>query len=135
MILLVCGGRTFDNWEFIYDVLGNHLPFTPTHMITGGAEGADTHADFWAWEHGVQPVVCRANWPRYDKAAGAIRNRRMGELRPGAVLAFPGGRGTAHMLQVARDLGITRYIASPETNPIVRKEDGHQEGLEPSRST
>ncbi len=48
-----------------------------------------------------------AEWMKYGKAAGPIRNARMlAEGKPDLVVAFPGGRGTADMLRRVREAGI-----------------------------
>lgn len=48
-----------------------------------------------------------AKWKMYGRSAGAIRNAVMlSEFQPDIVVAFPGGRGTAHMVRIARAAGI-----------------------------
>ena len=48
-----------------------------------------------------------AEWKKHGKAAGPIRNRKMlQDGKPDLVLAFPGGRGTANMVELATDAGI-----------------------------
>jgi hypothetical protein len=101
--ILVCGGRKYGNKAFMWqwlDLLSHSN--TISHVITGGAPGADTLADAWAEDRCIQPVVCRALWKQQGTAAGPIRNRAMAELKPNLVLAFPGGNGTASMCAIAR---------------------------------
>lgn len=44
-----------------------------------------------------------ADWTRYGRAAGPIRNAVMfAAARPDIVVAFPGGTGTANMVSIAR---------------------------------
>lgn len=105
MIWLVCGGRDFCDTPVIERVLTEMLLASPdklTHLINGMAPGADTLARGWAVKRGIQPVDCPALWDVYPrrgpKNAGTRRNTAMLELSPHRVIAFPGGTGTADMI-------------------------------------
>jgi hypothetical protein len=78
-------------------------------VVHGAARGADRIAGEVATELGCTVEVHPANWDRYGKAAGPIRNLEM--IRQGAdvCLAFPLGpsRGTRHAMAAARAAGIT----------------------------
>jgi hypothetical protein len=101
--ILGCGGRKYGNKAFVWEWMDHFARSnTISHVITGGAPGADTLIDAWAEDRCIQPVVCRALWKQQGTAAGPIRNRAMSELKPDIVLAFPGGNGTASMLAIAR---------------------------------
>ena len=103
MKVLVCGGRDFKDRELVFEFLDNaHRENFFTHVIHGGARGADSLADEWARSRGIQPVRCDALWDTKAMSAGPIRNHRMLELGPDMVIAFPGGSGTKHMVESAR---------------------------------
>lgn len=69
--------------------------------------GADGLADRAARVLGCDIDVYPADWPRYGKAAGPMRNQQMvDEGKPDVVLAFPGGRGTADMVRRAKAAGV-----------------------------
>ena len=79
----------------------------PTQICHGGTSGADEHAGIWADLNNVSCRVIRAEWNRYGKSAGPMRNQRMlDEFKPDAVVAFPGGRGTADMVRRAIAAGV-----------------------------
>lgn len=114
IVILVCGGRDYDD-----EVVFNHLmdeflsmyradhPDAHLVIVHGAARGADTLADRWAKRNGVAVVACPADWDTHKKAAGMIRNAEMlKKWKPAAVIAFPGGRGTAHMMSIARKAGV-----------------------------
>jgi hypothetical protein len=108
MRVLVCGGRDFDNVAFIWSKLNKLHAETPfTAMIHGGQTGADEIANEWAkTKSAIVRYSCKADWDRYGRAAGPMRNMRMLEWKPNMVVAFPGGNGTADMVQRARKAAI-----------------------------
>ncbi|MGL5734934.1 MAG: hypothetical protein ACRCYS_08705 [Beijerinckiaceae bacterium] len=53
----------------------------------------------WAQQRGIPVLRYPADWDRYGKGAGHLRNQQMiDEGAPTAAVAFPGGRGTADMV-------------------------------------
>jgi hypothetical protein len=85
-------------------------------LLHGGARGADAAIGRAAHQLGWSALVMPAQWQRHGRAAGPIRNRELLEQAvaralahssPGRqvsvlVLAFPGGAGTASLVQQAR---------------------------------
>jgi len=116
--VLVCGGRDYADKAHVFrelDKLGDI-----EMVIEGGATGADRLGNQWAHINGVHITTCAANWAKYGKRAGPMRNSEMLALNPDLVLAFPGGRGTANMMQQARAAGVKVVDCSPssgETKP------------------
>lgn len=112
MRVLVCGGREFSDAL----MLGEHLDaFHRSNPITviihGDARGADTLAAQWARAHGIEVVAFPANWNLHGKSAGPIRNRQMlDEGKPDMVVAFPGGAGTANMVDQSRKAGVRTHV-------------------------
>jgi hypothetical protein len=101
MKILVCGGRAFNNRELFASAMADYA-VKATRIIHGAAGGADTMAGVWARANGIAEVACPADWERYGRAAGPIRNAEMLERYvPDLVIAFPGGRGTADMVRRA----------------------------------
>lgn len=108
--LLICGSRGFSDRESIAEVL--HL-VRPSVLINGGARGADTIAAGEAKKLGIEVVTYKAEWGIYGKAAGPRRNHKMlTEGAPDIVIAFYNRRrtpGTAHMVKIAREAGVTVF--------------------------
>ena len=87
MKILVCGDR---NWSD-YEKIKHRLSLFLTHEVTvihGAARGADTLAGKAARELGFEVVVVPAQWKKWGRAAGPIRNREMLGMEPDLVLAF-----------------------------------------------
>lgn len=107
MRVLVCGGRDYQDRDAVWAVLDSIHEATPIEMIyEGGARGADALAAQWAHARDVPRKTISARWDVHGKAAGPIRNQEMIGYKPDLVLAFPGGRGTADMVQRAEAAGI-----------------------------
>lgn len=121
--VLVCGGRDYGTrtTEEGYTVINTaevenlnttldslKTEFTDLVIIQGEARGADTLAKDWALRNKVMTLSFPANWKQYGKSAGYRRNTQMlEEGKPDIVIAFPGGRGTEMMCEIAETAGIT----------------------------
>ena len=106
MKVVICGARDWDDEEMIRARM-KKLPGDSV-IITGGASGADTIADAIAKKFMFSRIVCNANWERYGRAAGPIRNREMLEMGPDLVIAFKGkkSKGTQNTITQAKKMGI-----------------------------
>lgn len=107
MRVLVCGGRDYNDWNRVVNVLSEYFPWELPEgdylIIEGGALGADALARQFAEDYGIPFREFKADWNSFGRAAGPIRNTQMlVEGKPDLVIAFPGGRGTANMVAQAR---------------------------------
>lgn len=106
--IIVCGGRDFADSAHVWNMLSEIDDMEGIASVAhGGAPGADSEAGKWA-SHSRKPVqVYSARWKQEGKAAGPLRNQRMlDQFKPDAVVAFPGGRGTADMVRRAQAAGV-----------------------------
>ncbi len=117
MRILVCGGRDFKNRDLVFSKLNSLFPSTDdintwlppvdTVIIHGGARGADRLAEDWAVINWVHVEEYKADWDKFGKSAGYIRNKQMlTEGKPDLVIAFPGGKGTAMMVKIAKEADV-----------------------------
>lgn len=107
-VVLVCGGRTYDNYEKVAEVL-DHLNEEQgiDVVVQGGQKGADKLAKEWAYNRSIPCIQENADWDRYKGKAGPLRNKKMLQLyKPDIVIAFPGNVGTAHMCSIAEKAGV-----------------------------
>src|SRR5882672_9623290 len=101
MRIIVCGGRDYHNRKVVFDALDRlHRLHGVDFLIEGGhRNGADWLARQWRSQRGVSGDTYPADWNRYGRAAGPIRNRSMAENGDAdGCVAFPGGSGTADMV-------------------------------------
>ncbi len=108
MKIIVCGGRDYDNYSRLYHILDDLNDEAPiSHIIVGGASGADHWGEAWAYHNRIPFTVFKTDWKTHGRAAGPIRNERMlKEGKPDLVVAFPGGRGTRNMVSLAKASGV-----------------------------
>lgn len=100
--IIVCGGRDFDAtpvqklWlkETFHELSGDWV-------VSGGAPGADLLGEEFARHFAIPLMVFTADWREFGNVAGPKRNERMARIA-NAVIAFPGGRGTADMVRRAK---------------------------------
>lgn len=116
MRVLVCGSRNWTNALAIEHRLVG-LP-EGTVIIHGATRGADSIAGSIARECcGLWEEPYSADWSRYGKAAGPIRNQQMlDQGRPDLVIAFHAdlskSKGTADMVRRAKKAGIPVEVIS-----------------------
>jgi hypothetical protein len=114
MRVLVCGSRYYWNYQRILACLSG---IDVSLVIAGGCRGADTLAVRAALECGFRYVEYPADWQRFGKSAGPIRNQQMLDIgRPDLILAFhedlSSSRGTRDMISRVRLSGIPYRIFS-----------------------
>lgn len=106
MKVIVCGGRNFSDEGAAFKALDRFHKKHPIHLvISGGCSGADSIGALWASQNLIHCATVSPIWET-GRSAGPRRNVAMLGLNPDAVIAFPGGSGTAHMVGEAKAAGI-----------------------------
>lgn len=112
MRVLVCGHRDFTDSALMAATLSQ---FDITEVIEGEARGADTLARLWAEEQGISVIKFPADWAKYGRAAGPIRNGQMlKEGKPELVIAFlsKDSKGTRNMIAQARGALVPVHVVN-----------------------
>ncbi len=114
--------RTWNDVRAIRRELSKLPPAIGVTIIHGAARGADRLAGNEAKRLGMEVIEFPADWARYGRAAGPIRNRQMlDEGKPDLVLAFSStlpehwkqsGKGTANMVKQASSRGVPVRVFS-----------------------
>lgn len=116
MLILVCGSRTWTDDLLVEEVLAEYLDQDPTIMHGRAPRGADMIADAIARYLGYEVRRFKADWKKYGKAAGMIRNSEMIDENPDLVIAFQrrNSSGTQDTIDKARKRGIPVRVESWE---------------------
>jgi hypothetical protein len=116
MTILCCGDRNWKHYYVIYARLSEYRGQDVT-IIHGNASGADRMSAKVAVDLGLSVKSFQAEWEKFGKAAGPIRNSRMlAEGNPDLVIAFHddirNSKGTKDMVDKAKRKKITTEVIS-----------------------
>lgn len=116
--VIIAGGRDFNDYKLLktkcFSLLKNKMDECNVQVVCGCARGADTLGKQFAEEFGLKVLEYPANWDKYGKKAGYLRNEEMAKVG-NALIAFwdEKSRGTGHMIDLAKkyklDIRIVNY--------------------------
>lgn len=103
--IIIAGTRYFDDYELMKATLDPYLKGrTDVEIVSGGANGADKLGEQYANEHGFPVKRFPADWEKYGRKAGPIRNGEMADYADGCFIFWDGkSRGTKSMITLAKD--------------------------------
>lgn len=114
--VIVCGGRDFSDKELCFENLDRILAdYDDVAIVSGHAGGADLLGEEYAAHKGLTCKVFPADWKKWGKAAGPIRNHEMlvyAEKAVTVIVAFWDCRspGTKNMIEQAEHAGAEVHI-------------------------
>lgn len=116
MKLIIAGSRHLTDKVELIDQILRRLPFGDqqiTEVVSGCARGIDTEGERWANRNNIPIKRFPADWDKYGRSAGPIRNQQMAKYADALLLIWDGqSPGSRNMLQVAEDedLTIINYV-------------------------
>lgn len=105
--LIIAGGRDFDDYALLARTVDEFLSDRQDEVTVfcGKAQGADSLGARYAAERGYAIAYFPADWRRYGRRAGPVRNRKMAEQADALVAFWDGSsRGTENMIENASRL-------------------------------
>lgn len=119
VVVLVCGSRTIVEYSIVDQELRKHLwgnnYVDPERIefISGRATGVDTLAKQFANINNIPIIEHPANWRKYGKSAGYIRNAHMVKLADMVIAIWDGqSKGTLHTINLGHKKGIPVYVSN-----------------------
>lgn len=110
MKVIIAGSREGVEYSDVVTAM-KESGFVPTEIVSGKARGADTFGEQWAKENNVPIKEFPANWEKYKRKAGPLRNEEMGNYADALVAVWDGSsRGTRHMINYAEKKGLKIHI-------------------------
>ena len=107
MKLAIVGSRDFNDYELMKEYIQSKFNLSELDaIVSGGAKVADSLAAKFAQDHDIGLIVKKAEWDKYGRAAGPMRNKLIIQ-EADAVVAFPSAqsKGTLNSINLARKLG------------------------------
>lgn len=115
MKVIVAGSRDFKDYALLKEFLDKLVIFRSdfAEIVSGTASGADKLGERYAQEHNLAIKRFPADWEKYGKAAGHIRNRQMAKYADACVVFWDGqSKGSANMAKVARELKLPLVVVN-----------------------
>ena len=99
MKVVIAGSRNIHDYALIVDTI-NKSGYDITEVVSGCAFGVDRVGERWARVNNIVINEMPAEWSKYDKAAGALRNKAMAEYADAAIIIWDGhSPGTRNMIE------------------------------------
>ncbi|MBQ6825597.1 MAG: DUF2493 domain-containing protein [Clostridia bacterium] len=107
--VVIAGCRDYENYEqakeFIDICLSNVRKENEIIIVSGAARGADAIGERYAKENGFRIEKYPADWEKYGKSAGPIRNKQMAEISDYVICFWnEKSKGTKSMIDYAKKL-------------------------------
>jgi hypothetical protein len=101
--VIIAGGRDFKDYDFLKQKCDKILTnLTNITIISGHAKGADQLGEKYAKERGYELELYPADWNRYNKRAGPIRNEEMAKVATHLIAFWDNvSPGTKNMIDLA----------------------------------
>lgn len=113
--VIIAGSRSYDDYNTLTEECDRILSLkvvdadTEIVVVSGHASGADALGERYAQERGFGLETFPADWTKFGRAAGPIRNAQMASVAH-ALIAFPKAgevnRGTKNMVDLAVRKGL-----------------------------
>jgi len=105
MRVIIAGSRSITDQATV-DAAVEASGFLITEVVSGTARGVDRLGEAWAQARSIPIVRFPADWDKYARAAGPIRNRQMAEYGEALIVVMvPKSRGSLNMVQTMKKFG------------------------------
>lgn len=118
--VIIAGTRDFNDYSFLkknldYFLQGINPNNEEIEIVSGNARGADKLGERYAKEHNLPVKLFPANWDKYGKRAGYLRNQEMANYAD-VLIAFwdEKSKGTKHMIDIAKKQDLTVIVVGYE---------------------
>lgn len=109
MKTIIAGSRGITDYNIVEQAV-IESGFDITCVVSGMARGVDTLGEQWAIKNGINIQHFPADWNKFKKSAGYIRNADMAKIAEALiVIILNDSRGSLHMLELAQKKNIPIY--------------------------
>ena len=124
MKTIIAGSRDCIDYKVLLETI-KKVPWEITHVVSGTAPGADRLGERWAEENDVPLSKFPADWDKFGRSAGYLRNIQMAKNAEALVALWDGeSPGTKSMIKIAKAGGllvhVERVFPPPPPDPTFR---------------
>lgn len=110
MKVIIAGSRTIKDFKAVINAV-NNSKFKITEVVCGCAIGIDRLGQQWAISNNIFVKEMPADWNKYGKKAGIIRNIQMAEYADAAIVIWDGkSPGSKNMISEIKKVNKPYYI-------------------------
>lgn len=110
MKTIIAGSRTVSRLSIIPTAV-RESGFRISMIISGGTQGVDRLGELYVAMMKIPLTIKRADWDRYGKSAGYLRNVEMAKEADALIAIWDDvSRGTKHMIDIATERQLKVYI-------------------------
>jgi hypothetical protein len=114
MKVIIAGGRSFSDYNLLREVCDHMLQNqVEVEIVSGKARGADSLGEKYAKEKNYTIKEFPADWEKYKKSAGYIRNKEMAEYADAAIVFWDGkSKGSKHMIELSQEYNLKLKVVN-----------------------
>jgi hypothetical protein len=114
MRFIIAGSRIIDNEKLVLEIIDKFVDENKLNIqtiLSGCAEGVDTLGEIWANNKQISIKKYPADWDRYGRSAGYIRNELMAQNADGLIAIIKNNsKGTRHMINLAKKYNLLVFV-------------------------
>jgi hypothetical protein len=114
MKVIIAGSRSATDYQDLLnaiDIVSMINGWDISEVVSGTARGADRLGERWAKENNILLKRFPADWDRWGKMAGMLRNADMAKYGNALLALWDGvSRGTFNMIDLAKENDLKIYI-------------------------
>jgi hypothetical protein len=114
MKTIIAGSRIITKYEDVLEAI-SLVGWNITEVVSGGAKGVDKFGERYAEDHKIPLKRFPADWNKYGRGAGVIRNNDMAEYADALIAVWDlRSKGTKHMIDIAMVFKLDILIHIPK---------------------
>lgn len=119
MKVVIAGSRDINDCNIVEKVINlSGIKEYITEIVSGHAKGIDSLGEEYAKKYNIPIKIFEANWNKFGKSAGPIRNEEMARYGDFLIAITNGSKGTANMItnmkKVNKEVFVYNYSSEDE---------------------
>ena len=110
MRVIIAGSRNINDKDLVYSAI-KESKFNIDEIVSGNCRGVDIIGEQYAKDNNIVLTIFKADWQKFGKAAGIIRNNVMIDYANALIAIWDEkSRGTKHIITQAKNNRLKVFI-------------------------